>query len=176
MKQFKNIVGYVAGFMLFICLIPSIMWVVFGRDNLFVPRTWILVLALFLVVGGLCVALWTIIYMKKVGKGNPADAFNHEIAPRTQHLMTDGPYRFCRNPMLFGTLVFYVGIGVWLESWRAFIVPIVFIAILLVQVHFEEKRLEQDFGNEYLVYKKATSRLLPLKYFLNGVCAKSKNK
>jgi protein-S-isoprenylcysteine O-methyltransferase Ste14 len=40
--------------------------------------------------------------MKLRGKGNPMDAFGHEVAPRTQHLMTDGPYRLNRNPMLTG--------------------------------------------------------------------------
>lgn len=161
----KNSFGYLIGFLLFICLIPSIMWWVaekpisFSFENLY-----LMISAFVLIIIGFAFALWTVIYMKRVGKGHPADAFNHEIAPRTQHLMTKGPYRFCRNPMLLGTLVFYIGIGLALKSWLSLMVPAIFIAILLVQVHFEEKRLAKDFENEYLAYKKSTSRLLPIKY------------
>ncbi len=36
--------------------------------------------------------------MKIVGKGHPMDPFNHEIGTRTSELMTDGPYKICRNP------------------------------------------------------------------------------
>lgn len=50
-----------------------------------------------LMLCGLLLSIWTIVYMKLRGKGNPMDAFGHEVAPRTQHLMTDGPYRLNRN-------------------------------------------------------------------------------
>ena len=36
-------------------------------------------------LGGLTLSVWTIAYMKLRGKGNPMDAFGHEVAPRTQH-------------------------------------------------------------------------------------------
>lgn len=65
-------------------------------------------------VGGLTLSVWTIVYMKLRGKGNPMDAFGHEVAPRTQHLMTEGPYRINRNPMLTGTLFYLASFIVWL--------------------------------------------------------------
>ena len=89
--------------------------------------------------------------MKKVGEGNPFDAYNHEVAPRTRHLMTDGPYRFTRNPMLLGIYIYDIGVLVW----------IVEVTLLTLQVRSEEKRLEADFGDEYRAYKCSVPR-----YFL----------
>ena len=96
-----------------------------------------------------------------VGKGNPMDAFNHEIAPRTRELMTRGPYRICRNPMLLGVFIYYAGILICLRSWQATVIFAAFFAIMMLQVSKEEKRLEQDFGDDYREYKKKTKKLIP---------------
>ena len=77
---------------------------------------------------------------------------DHVVVPRTQHLMTDGPYRINRNPMLTGTLIYLIGFAVWLWSWQAVIVWLIFFAIMFVQVLSEERRLRRDFGNEYDAY------------------------
>jgi protein-S-isoprenylcysteine O-methyltransferase Ste14 len=99
--------------------------------------------------------------MKKVGEGNPLDAYNHEIAPRTKHLMTDGPYRFSRNPMLLGVYLLDAGMLVWLWSWWPLLVFAAEVVLLTLQVRSEEKRLEADFGEEYLEYKRNVPRYLP---------------
>ena len=86
------------------------------------------------------------------------DAFGKEIGSRTRHLMTDGPYRLNRNPMLTGTLVYLAGWIVWLWTWQAALVWGVFFAIMIVQVLTEEKRLRHDFGEEYEAYCRHTRR------------------
>lgn len=98
--------------------------------------------------------------MKKVGEGNPFDAYNHEVSPRTKHLMTDGPYRITRNPMLVGVYIYDVGVLLWLLSWWPIAVFAVEVILLTLQVRSEEKRLEADFGEEYLEYKKRVPRYL----------------
>ena len=98
--------------------------------------------------------------MKRVGKGNPFDAMGHEVAPRTKHLMTEGPYRYSRNPMLSGTYLYWIGIVLALWSWWALAVFVAVAALMLLQVRSEEKRLEADFGQEYLDYKKRTGRFI----------------
>ena len=98
--------------------------------------------------------------MRIVGKGNPFDAYGHEVAPRTKHLMTGGPYGLSRNPMLVGIYIYDAGVLVWL--WSAWPLLIVFaeVVLLTLQVRSEEKRLEKDFGQEYLDYKKRVGRYL----------------
>ena len=158
MKTLKEIAGYVLGFVLFVCLIPSVMWLLSGMPSLVTADIWRIIVASILVLVGLSLSIWSIVYMRRKGNGNPMDAFGHEVAPRTRHLMTDGPYRMSRNPMLTGTFVYLAGICVWLLTWQAAVVFAVFVVIMLIQVRTEEKRLREDFGEEYEEYCRRTRR------------------
>ena len=89
------------------------------------------------------------------------DAFNHEVAPRTKHLMTEGPYRLSRNPMLSGIFLYLIGCGLWLMKWQAALFFVVFVLVMLLQVRSEEKRLRRDFGDEYDQYCLRTGRFFP---------------
>ena len=109
---------------------------------------------------GLALSVWAIVHMRRVGEGNPFDAYNHELAPRTRHLMTDGPYRFSRNPMLVGVYLYDIGLFLWLHTWWPLLVFAVEVVLLTLQVRSEEKRLEVDFGAEYLAYKQRVPRYL----------------
>ena len=122
---------------------------------------WRLCLVAVLALAGLALSVWSIVYMKRVGKGNPFDAMGHEVAPRTRHLMTDGPYRHSRNPMLSGTYLYYLGVVLALWNGWALLIFIAVAALMILQVRSEEKRLEADFGEEYLAYKKTTGRFAP---------------
>ena len=150
--------GYFIGLALFVILIPLIMWRVSGDIQAGAAQ---IILCISLAIIGIGLSIWTIIYMKRVGKGNPMDAFNHEVASRTSNLMTDGPYRICRNPMLLGVFVYYIGLLIYLRSMKAVVVFVLFFAVMMVQVSSEEKRLEQDFGEEYREYKERTKKLIP---------------
>lgn len=161
MKTLKEIFGYLLGGILFVCLIPSIMWIASGRPELFPAETLRLVIGAILAIDGLAISVWSVVYMRYKGNGNPMDAFGHEVAPRTKHLMTDGPYRLSRNPMLTGTFVYLIGICTWLWTWQALAVFIIFVLIMLVQVRTEESRLRRDFGEEYEAYCRRTGRFLP---------------
>ncbi len=158
MKTGRDIIGYNLGLILFIILIPLIMWKASGPPSYGVIH--IIVLVAFGAIG-IALSIWSIVYMKLVGKGNPMDAFNHEVAPRTSVLMTDGPYKICRNPMLLGVFIYYLGLVIFLHSWQAIMIFVLYFAIMMVQVSREEKRLEQDFGEAYTEYKKSTKKLIP---------------
>lgn len=159
MKKLRETLSYVLGGTLFVFLIPAIMWIASGMPDLAVHiGVWRAVGTGVLIIGGLSLSVWTIVYMRREGKGNPMDAFGKEIGPRTQHLMTDGPYRLNRNPMLTGTLTYLAGFIVWLWTWQALLVWGLFFVIMFVQVLTEEHRLRKDFGEEYDDYCKRTRR------------------
>ena len=158
MKQLREILGYVLGGVLFVGLMPTVMWLASGMPPIVHIGAIRATITGLLMLGGLALSVLTIVYMKRCGKGNPMDAFGHEVAPRTQHLMTDGPYRLNRNPMLSGTLLYLVGVVVWLWTWQALLVWVLFFAIMLVQVISEERRLHRDFGEEYDTYRQNTRR------------------
>ena len=154
-----DVFGYILGLLIFVIGIPALMWLVSGRPWPYAPDSVVLrVVALLFVVSGLALSIYSIVYMRVVGKGNPFDAYNHEVAPRTKHLMTEGPYSLCRNPMLVGIYIYDVGILLWLCSAMPLLIFILEVILLTLQVRSEEKRLEKDFGQEYLDYKKRVGR------------------
>lgn len=159
----RDFIGYLLGLIIFILGIPFIMYLASGSPDLlkigFVQ--WIL-LIIFTIIG-IGLSIWSIVYMKNVGNGNPFDAFNHEVAPRTSFLMTDGPYGICRNPMLAGVFIYHIGVLIALLSLGALIIFIIEVVIMTFQVKKEEQRLKSDFGDEYLMYMNNTYRFLPLK-------------
>ena len=158
MRKLREIAGYALGGMMFVLLIPTLMWWVSGMPDLAAAPVLGKVVALVLSVLGLALSVWSIVYMRRKGDGNPMDAFGHEVAPRTKHLMTEGPYRLSRNPMLTGSFVYYAGVCVWLWTWQALLVFVAFVIIMLLQVHSEEKRLRRDFGEEYEAYCRRVGR------------------
>ena len=160
MKQF---LGYFLGFAIFIVGIPALMWLVSGRPAFTDLPTGRLFVSALIAIAGLSLSVWSIVYMKRVGKGNPFDAMGHEVAPRTKHLMTEGPYKLSRNPMLSGTYLYYVGIVIVFWTWWALLVFAIVASLMMLQVRSEEKRLEADFGDEYLEYKEHTGRFITLK-------------
>ena len=158
----RDLFGYLLGLCLFVLGIPALMWLVSGRPFPYAPDQVIqTILAALLVAAGLALSLWSIVHMRRVGKGNPFDAYGHEVAPRTKHLMTDGPYAICRNPMLLGVYILDIGVLLYLWAWWPLAVFAVEVFFLTRQVRSEERRLEKDFGEEYLAYMAGTSRYLP---------------
>ena len=154
----KPFLGYFLGFAIFIVAIPVLMWLAAGMPALADIPVARMYLAIIIALAGLALSIWSIVYMKRVGKGNPFDAMGHEVAPRTSHLMTEGPYRLNRNPMLSGTFLYYAGILLALWRWWPLVIFAVIASIMMLQVRSEEKRLEADFGQEYLDFKKRTRR------------------
>ena len=163
MKLLREIFGYLLGGVVFVGAMPALMWLLSVRPEVWPIATFRALPALLLALTGLAMSVWAIIYMRRKGDGNPMDAFNHEIAPRTKHLMTDGPYRLSRNPMLTGIFLYLVGCGVWLWTWQAAAFFAAFVLVMLLQVRSEEKRLRRDFGDEYTAYCRRTGRFFPKK-------------
>jgi protein-S-isoprenylcysteine O-methyltransferase Ste14 len=109
-----------------------------------------------LIVIGVAFALWSIQAQFTLGKGTPAP-----MMP-TRKLVALGPYSYCRNPMTFGTLLFYLGTGVWIGSTSAVCLTLLIAVLLIMYIKvIEERELESRFGEEYLQYKRRTSFIVP---------------
>jgi len=64
--------------------------------------------------------------------------------------------------MLFGTFSIYLAFALFLNALNAvLVVCVLFIFMLTVVVPMEEKRLLQDFGDEYTAYRKKVSKFIP---------------
>lgn len=71
----------------------------------------------------------------------------------TSSLVTSGVYRFTRNPMYLGFLLFLIALGVFLASLYSFLLPALFIPYMnKFQIEPEEKSMQEMFGSEYSNY------------------------
>jgi protein-S-isoprenylcysteine O-methyltransferase Ste14 len=76
-------------------------------------------------------------------------------------LLTDGPYRFSRNPAYVALTLWYLGIGLLLNNgWILLLaLPLVLVMDRWV-IRQEEQHLEAKFGEEYRRYKATVRRWL----------------
>ncbi|MFA6599498.1 MAG: isoprenylcysteine carboxylmethyltransferase family protein [Candidatus Omnitrophota bacterium] len=75
------------------------------------------------------------------------------------NLAVSGPYRFTRNPMYAGLTLILMGGSMGLGSLAAFLGPIGFWTVIhCFFIPFEEKKLEDAFGEKYLEYKRKVRR------------------
>jgi protein-S-isoprenylcysteine O-methyltransferase Ste14 len=76
-------------------------------------------------------------------------------------LITDGPYRFSRNPAYVALTLWYLGIGLILNNAWALLLTIVPVLIMdRWAIPREERHLEAKFGQEYIQYKARVHRWL----------------
>ena len=109
-----------------------------------------------LVVVGLFFGLWSNYVQMTRGRGTPLP-----VLP-TQELLTQGPYRYCRNPMTFGTILAYLGLGVMAGTVSGIILVLVFGACLVLYLkRMEESELAERFGEAYLQYKREVPFIIP---------------
>lgn len=70
-----------------------------------------------------------------------------------------GIYALTRNPMYFGLLLLYAGIGIVKGNWwTMMLIPLVVILIQFLVIKKEEAYLERTFGEEYLNYRRQVRR------------------
>ena len=74
-------------------------------------------------------------------------------------LVTEGMYRYSRNPMYLGLLLWTIASTIWFGTWFGIIVNILFIFLInFLQIIPEEEALLEIFGEEYEEYKKNVRR------------------
>ena len=74
-------------------------------------------------------------------------------------LVTEGMYRYSRNPMYLGLLLLTIASTIWFGTWFGIIINILFIFLInFLQIIPEEEALLEIFGEEYEEYKKNVRR------------------
>ncbi len=94
-----------------------------------------------------------LVYIQRGGKNRRIHA---------SKLVTEGIYSVCRNPMYLGNLLLLLGFGIFANSvlYLAIMFPI-FGLIYLGIIKAEEAFLTNEFGDEYVAYKKKTFAIIP---------------
>jgi protein-S-isoprenylcysteine O-methyltransferase Ste14 len=80
---------------------------------------------------------------------------------RSSAVVSDGPFRYGRNPMYLGMFVALFGLFVLLGTLSSIVVIPVFYGIIVTRfVRREERHMEEQFGDAYLDYKRRVRRWL----------------
>ena len=79
-------------------------------------------------------------------------------------IIAAGPYRYTRNPMYLGHLIFMTGLVITFRSWFALILLVVRAMWFQQRVLHDEARLEREFGVEYSAYCGRVKRWVPFAF------------
>jgi len=94
-------------------------------------------------------------YRLRDGGGGPG------ISIPPERLVIGGPYRYCRNPMYLGHLIFFAGLAFALQSWLATAVFAFHAVWFHRRVREDETRLAALFGQPYRDYLARVKRWIP---------------
>ena len=72
-----------------------------------------------------------------------------------------GPYRYTRNPMYLGHIIFMIGLAITFWSWFALILLALRAWWFHCRVLYDEKRLRELFGADYDGYRARVKRWVP---------------
>lgn len=156
-----RLLALAGGGLMFLVIVPLLLGMV-GRLvanwlALVVPRPTELVAGVSAALLGLLVMLWAIRVFWRIGEGTPVPV----AAP--QHLVVSGPYRYCRNPIQLGALLYIFGVGCAILSLMAGLVMFL-VGLLLGSAYHrfvEERELHERYGSAYDEYRKRTPFLFP---------------
>ncbi|MGZ5649868.1 MAG: methyltransferase family protein [Usitatibacter sp.] len=98
---------------------------------------------------------WIGTYRTRQGGGGPG------ISVLPERVVSDGPYRWVRNPMYLGHLIFLAGLALSLGSWIAAAVFAVHAFWFDRRVKEDEARLAERFGEPYREYCRHVKRWIP---------------
>lgn len=120
-----------------------------------VPKPYVAV-GLTLAFMGFALRFWS------TGYAGIATRTNSEKPPST--LITNGPFRYSRNPIYIGNQLMFAGtllcIGQGLKSLMFSAAAFSFYSLI---TRYEEEQLAEAFGKKYIVYKNRTPRWFPTK-------------
>jgi protein-S-isoprenylcysteine O-methyltransferase Ste14 len=94
-------------------------------------------------------------YRSREGGGGPG------ISVPPERIVEQGPYRWVRNPMYLGHLLYFAGLAVTLISWAGVVLFLVHAVWFDLRVREDEARLTQLFGDAYRDYCRRVKRWIP---------------
>jgi protein-S-isoprenylcysteine O-methyltransferase Ste14 len=91
------------------------------------------------------------------------DNFTPTLEVRNRaRLVTWGPYRWIRHPMYTFYMVFFLCAFVLSQSWVIGLCGVgIFANLMFLRLPYEERELEEAFGEAYRVYRNKTKKFIP---------------
>jgi protein-S-isoprenylcysteine O-methyltransferase Ste14 len=111
---------------------------------------------------GLPLMAWGYLQYKLIGRyRGPRAGGGPGMDTMPERILRSGPYRFTRNPMYLGHLIFMVGLAITFWSWFALILLAARAAWFHSRVLADERRLQSAFSTEYDAYRAQVKRWIP---------------
>jgi protein-S-isoprenylcysteine O-methyltransferase Ste14 len=129
--------------------------VVFAKMGYGLLPDWIYFIGIAVMLAGIVFRQWAIAVLGRY--------FSREIGVQKEHKVVEtGPYRLIRHPSYTGVLIFYVGMGLAVQSFASILVAAAIFGIAYgYRIFVEEKVLISELGNNYAEYMKRTKRIIP---------------
>jgi len=107
---------------------------------------------------GISIVWWSYAYLLLIGGGSPSP---HLGGPKK--LVTTGPYAIVRHPSVIGKFFGVLGMGCFFASQTFLFIffPLLIIYSLIYNRFYQEKGCEENFGNQYLLYRKEVPMIIP---------------
>lgn len=126
-----------------------LLFFAFAQFNLIKYPDNLIGLALMAIGAGLNIVAW-----KQFMKAGTPEKFE-----KSSRLVTNGLYKYSRNPMYVGGVLILSGLATLFGNVLAFIAPVLFfLAIDRIVIPIEEKKTAQDLGQKYLEYQRKVRR------------------
>ncbi len=156
-----KLVAQILGAVVFLAAVPALLFLagVAIEKYLLVSRWEELKIAVGYagVVLGLVILGWSLLVFAFKGRGTAVP-----LAP-PEKLIVTGPYKYCRNPIQLGAILYYLGVGILFGS-VAIGVLMLLLGLVIGGVYHkfvEERELVARFGDEYRAYKAKTPFIIP---------------
>ena len=123
----------------------------------FLPRGSTRIVGLPLIGGGVLLGGWTFRTMRRADTPVIGEPF--VPGKPTSTLITDGPFRYTRNPGYLAGAMVYAGIASLTNVlWAILLLPVLLLTMQRTAIEREECYLDGKFGEEYLDYKARVRR------------------
>jgi phospholipid methyltransferase len=129
----------------------TILWELTIRAGKLEPNFWFLPL----MIWGFLQYRLCGLYRIKYGGGGPG------LETPPDRLVSSGPYRWTRNPMYLGHIIFLIGLTLTLKSSLAAGITIAIALWFHFRVVDDEKKLALRLGQPYVDYTKSVKRWVP---------------
>ncbi len=107
-----------------------------------------------LIVVGAVLFFYTIAYLRR--------GFFGETEPVLDHLVTGGPYSFCRHPLYLGFIILIFGLDLWLGSALGVAHTLLLsVPSVVYRARVEDRLLREKFGAEWAAYAERVGFFLP---------------
>ncbi|MEP4533811.1 MAG: isoprenylcysteine carboxylmethyltransferase family protein [Cyclobacteriaceae bacterium] len=126
-----------------------------------IPPIWIYDLTPFLKFTGMIAASWGVIIVIASFRQISMKAFLGLKKGNQEELVTTGLHGSVRHPIYSGTILIMLGMFISVPSLAVLLTVLVIFAYLPIGIYFEEKKLIDVFGQEYLDYKEKVKAIIP---------------